>query len=238
VPETDDLPPPIPAATVVVLRDTEAGLEALMVRRNSKLAFAGGHWVFPGGRVDPGDRPVVAAPDAPRRPPADEDEARARAAAVRETHEEAGLVIEPDELVWFAHWTPPAISIKRFATWFFAAPAPAGEVTIDGGEIHDHAWFRPADALAARDAGTIELSPPTWITLHTLVAFEDVATALDALAVGPPEHFTTHICAVDGGILAVWEGDAAYGLDDPDLPGGRHRLAMMDTGWIYERELT
>jgi hypothetical protein len=43
---------------------------------------------------------------------------------------------------------------------------------------------------------------------------------------------------VDGGILAVWEGDAAYGLDDPDLPGGRHRLAMMDTGWIYERELT
>jgi len=236
VPETDELPPPIPAATVVVLRDTEAGLEALMVRRNSKLAFAGGHWVFPGGRVDPGDRPVVAAPDAPRRPPADEDEARARAAAVRETHEEAGLVIEPDELVWFAHWTPPAISIKRFATWFFAAPAPAGEVTIDGGEIHDHAWMTPAAVLAGREAGEIELSPPTWITLHTLQAFGDVDTALDALAARPPEFFATRICVVEGGVLALYDGDAGYEHDDPDRPGGRHRLAMMDAGWTYQRD--
>ena len=44
----------IPAATVVVLRDAETGLEALMLRRNSKIAF-GGMWVFPGGRVDEED---------------------------------------------------------------------------------------------------------------------------------------------------------------------------------------
>ena len=44
----------IPAATVVVLRDGDAGLEVLMLRKNSKIVF-GGMWVFPGGRVDSED---------------------------------------------------------------------------------------------------------------------------------------------------------------------------------------
>jgi len=139
--------------------------------------------------------------------------------------------------VWFAHWTPPPVSMKRFATWFFATRAPDGEVTIDGGEIHDHAWLTPAEALAGRDAGEIELSPPTWITLHDLAAFDDVATALDALGARPPEFFATRICVVEGGLLALYDGDAAYDHeDDPHRPGGRHRLNMMDAGWTYERD--
>lgn len=227
---------PIPAATVVILRDGVDGLETLMVRRNAKLAFAGGHWVFPGGRVEETDAPVDLGGTTARRPPADEEEARARAAAVRETFEEAGLVVDPGELVWFAHWTPPALSPKRFATWFFAAAAPPGEVTIDGGEIHDHAWLTPAAALARREEGTIELSPPTWITLHTLSSFTDVSTALDALAQDPPQHYATRICIVEGGILALYAGDAGYDDDDPARPGPRHRLAMMDAGWSYIRD--
>ena len=45
---------PVPAATVVVIRETQnkTDLEVLLLRRNSKLIFHGGHWVFPGGRVD------------------------------------------------------------------------------------------------------------------------------------------------------------------------------------------
>jgi 8-oxo-dGTP pyrophosphatase MutT (NUDIX family) len=42
---------PIPAGTVIVLRDGTAGLEVLMLRRAATLAFAAGNWVFPGGRV-------------------------------------------------------------------------------------------------------------------------------------------------------------------------------------------
>lgn len=229
---------PIPAATVVVLRDRGRRLEALMVRRNAKLAFAGGHWVFPGGKVEPSDEPVsidVSRATGPRGP-LDEAEGRARAAAVRETREEAGLVIDPRDLVWFSHWTPPPISPKRFATWFFASPAPDGDVTIDGGEIHDHAWMTPDAVLAGREAGTIELSPPTWITLHTLARFADVGTALDTLASSPPEHFATRICFVDGGVLALYAGDAGYDHDDPLRAGPRHRLSMMATGWVYERD--
>lgn len=230
--------PPIPAATVVLLRDRGGRLETLLVRRNSKLAFAGGHWVFPGGRVDAGDEPVAADPTRvlARPGPVDEAEARARAAAVRETHEEAGLLIDPLDLVWFAHWTPPSISIKRFATWFFAAPAPDTDVVIDGGEIHDHAWLTPAAALAGREAGELELSPPTWITLHTLAGFADVPSALDTFAARPAEWFATRISVVEGGVLALYAGDAGYEHDDPHRPGTRHRLAMMDSGWTYERD--
>ena len=40
------------AATVVVVRDGDDGLEVLMVLRHKNLKFGGGSWVFPGGRVD------------------------------------------------------------------------------------------------------------------------------------------------------------------------------------------
>ena len=46
----------IPASTVILLRETNGSLETLLLRRNAKLNFAGGNWVFPGGRVDPDDR--------------------------------------------------------------------------------------------------------------------------------------------------------------------------------------
>ena len=162
-----DVPDAVPAATVVLLRDTpDVGLETLMVRRSSKLEFAGGMWVFPCGRVDPDDIP----------PDGDVIEA-ARHAAVREALEEADLVVDADALVPFAHWVPPPVTAKRFATWFFVGPAPAGAVTVDMGEIRDHRWLQPADAIARRDAEEIELAPPTWVTLHRIARAPDVAAA-------------------------------------------------------------
>jgi 8-oxo-dGTP pyrophosphatase MutT (NUDIX family) len=46
---------PRDAATVVVLRDSDRGLEIFCVRRHAKLVFLGGALVFPGGKVDPAD---------------------------------------------------------------------------------------------------------------------------------------------------------------------------------------
>jgi 8-oxo-dGTP pyrophosphatase MutT (NUDIX family) len=43
------------AATLLLLREREAQLEVLMMRRRQELRFMGGMWVFPGGRVDPAD---------------------------------------------------------------------------------------------------------------------------------------------------------------------------------------
>lgn len=226
-----DESPIIPAATVAILRDDArgGGIEALMVRRNSRLAFAGGMWVFPGGRVDARDRDGLEPED---------DEWAARRAAVRETEEEAGVVLDPASLVWFSHWTPPPIAPKRFGTYFFAAPAPAADVavTIDGGEIHDHGWLRPADAMRRRNALEIELAPPTWITLETLARFTTVDEALRTLTADDPEFFMTQIVEVDGGLAAVYHGDAAYDPGADERARGRHRLWMVGDDWRYERD--
>lgn len=226
--------PAIPAATTVLLRDGEDGLDVLMVRRNSKLEFAGGMWVFPGGRIDPDDYPGgVAMPDDPALV-----EAAARRAAVREAREETGLEIEESTLVWFSHWTPPAISPKRFATWFFVAAAPAdlADLHVDGGEIHEHGWLTPTAAMDRRNGGEIELAPPTWITLEQLSAFGTVEQAVRSLGSAPPEHFSTRFARVDGGAVAMYHGDAGYDTEDPGRPGARHRLWMVVDGWRYERD--
>jgi 8-oxo-dGTP pyrophosphatase MutT (NUDIX family) len=75
---------PVPAATVVLLRDAPAAPEVFMVRRHDALAFMGGAYVFPGGRVDAADR-------------GPEDVSGFRVAAARELFEEAGILIASDE---------------------------------------------------------------------------------------------------------------------------------------------
>jgi 8-oxo-dGTP pyrophosphatase MutT (NUDIX family) len=215
--------PPIPAATVVLVRDGPDGIESLMLHRNSKLAF-GGMWVFPGGRIDPGDR--EGAPS---------DDEAARRAAVREAREEAGLEVDPASLVWISHWLPPPVAPKRFATWFFLAPAPSGAVTIDGGEIHDSAWMRPREALTRRDALEIELAPPTWMTLRHLAEFDTVTELMADARSRPPVFYATHVANSTGGLVAMWHGDAGYETGDPDVPGARHRLRIGAGPWQLER---
>lgn len=50
--------PPSPASTVVLLREPASGVppECLLLQRHTKASWLGGAWVFPGGRVDDGDR--------------------------------------------------------------------------------------------------------------------------------------------------------------------------------------
>jgi 8-oxo-dGTP pyrophosphatase MutT (NUDIX family) len=221
---TGDPNPAIPAATVILLRDAEAGVETLMLRRNSKIAF-GGMWVFPGGRVEGSDHEGT-----------DDDVGAARRAAVREAQEESGLVLAAADLVAVSHWTPPPVTPKRFSTWFFVARAPEGAVTIDDGEIHEHRWIAPTDALAQRDQGEIELAPPTWVTLHTVSQAEDVADALARAASAEPLVFVTQIAKTADGLAALWAGDHAYESgENADAAGARHRLVMTDTVWRYER---
>ena len=225
----------VPAATVLVIRDGPEGIETLMLRRNSKLAFAGGMWVFPGGRIDDDDH----APDARDRTDPDALLAAARRAAVREAREEADLDLTEDDLVWFSHWTPPEQAGKRFETWFFATmipPTSDDDVVVDGGEITDHAWMRPDEALRRRDELDIELSPPTWISLWTLLTAKDSADAMRVARERGPEIFATRIILEGDDLLAVYDGDVAYESGLSEAPGPRHRLRMAAGGWVYERD--
>jgi 8-oxo-dGTP pyrophosphatase MutT (NUDIX family) len=217
--------PAIPAATVVLLRDGAAGVEVLMLHRTSKVAF-GGMWVFPGGRVDDGDRA-----------PGGDEDAWARRAAAREAMEECALAVDADDLVPFSHWLPPAITPRRYSTWFFLARASDGEVVVDGGEIHAHDWLAAREVLDRRDRGDIDLAPPTWVTLYDLAQHDDVEGALlTATRRDPLPHYETRWAEVPGGAVAMWHGDGGYEAADPEQPGGRHRLWMVDAGWRLERD--
>jgi len=218
--------PAIPAATVVLVRDGGTGLEVLMLHRVSKVAF-GGMWVFPGGRVDEGDR---RADDA-------DDQSSARRAAAREALEECALAVDPDDLVAFSHWLPPAITPRRYSTWFFLARASEGEVRVDGGEIHEHEWLAAREVLDRRDRAEVDLAPPTWVTLHDLAQHDDVDGALAAAkARDPLPRYQTRWATIDGGAVAMWYGDAGYDSSEPQLTGSRHRLWMLDAGWRLERD--
>src|SRR5258706_10716961 len=45
--------PPRPASTVVLLKPSDRRFDVCLVRRHDEVAFMGGAYVFPGGRVDP-----------------------------------------------------------------------------------------------------------------------------------------------------------------------------------------
>jgi len=237
-----DVPKGIPAATVIPLRDGPDGLETLLVRRNANLSFAGGMWVWPGGRLDPAD--LVAAGLDPAVDHADDDLlAAARIAAAREAHEETNLVLPAECLTLVSHWTPPRVNAKRFRTFFFVVTlVDEHRIEVDGGEILEHRWLRPTDTLAQRDAGTIELSPPTVITLHRLARHATAADVHRSAMDGGPEIFATRFATVAGGAIACYFGDASLPDDggdvtDVDVPGPRHRLWMVDGGWRYERDV-
>ena len=217
-----------PAATVVLVRDGTTGLEVLLARRSSKLAFHGGAWVFPGGRIDPDD--YAGAPD--------DLFAAARRAAAREAKEEAGVDVDADALVHVSNWTTPEISPKRFATWFFVGEVAGGEAVADGTETDQLHWFEPEAAFAARDAGEIELAPPQFVTLLWLREHATVAAAMRAAREAEAIDFTPRFHFIEGaGAVCVYNEDVAY--DDfarLDEAGPRHRLYLRDNGWLYLRD--
>ncbi len=215
-----------PAATVVLIRDGALGLEVLLLQRHHSLAFAPGSWVFPGGRVDADE--VEAAGD---------EEAAARRAAVREAHEESQLVVDEEHLVPFSHWTTPIGPKRRFATWFFLAPAPTGEVIVDDAEIVQHRWYVPSVALDEHRGGDLQLQPPTFVTVGWLTGYRDVASAVAAADVAGTDRFEPNIVADGPDLAALYPGDVGWESGDPTLTGRRHRLLLRADGrWTYLRD--
>jgi recombination protein RecT len=82
---------PRPAATVLLLRDTEAGLEVLMTRRSPTASFAPGAYVFPGGGIDAADAQAHGL--AMRRATQSDEHLTQAIAAIRESFEELGVLL-------------------------------------------------------------------------------------------------------------------------------------------------
>lgn len=219
---------PIPAATLILVRDQAAGPpELLMVERAASMAFAPGMMVFPGGRIDPGDEALGQALGHPLGGPI--------AAAVRETLEETavpagldplpspelalelqrvlladapfaevldehGLRLNPAALTCFTRWLPPADAPRRFDTWFFLAEAPSGDWLPHVGENENRAaeWLTAADALERDRSGQTSVIFPTRRNLERLALHLDFAAVLDDAAAHPPVKITPRVEERDG----------------------------------------
>ena len=176
---------PRASASLILLRDSPAGPEVLLVQRNPDQKFMGGAWVFPGGSTH-GE---------------DSDE---RATARRELEEEAGIGLPADaELVRYSRWITPAQVSKRFDTHFFVAEAPAGAVAeIDGAECVGVRWIRPQDALDAGVRDELMLVFPTIKHLEQLTEHESVADALDTARSRKVQPVEPRVL-VEGGVAHV-----------------------------------
>ncbi len=176
---------PRDAATLILIDRSGGEIRVLLGRRSARHAFMPGRFVFPGGRTDPSDsRVAVAAGLAPEEEArlaqagARSSAARARAialSAVRETYEEAGLLIGRPGLFSTSkvHWqgfaehgvqpsleglrfvaraiTPPG-RVRRFDTRFLAAWRDDVAVALpEGGptnELEELVWLPLTDAMA------------------------------------------------------------------------------------------
>jgi 8-oxo-dGTP pyrophosphatase MutT (NUDIX family) len=126
------VPTPVPAATLVLLRDrepSEVEVEVLLIQRHRASRFAGGDFVFPGGKVESDDNPADAArwcagldeSEAARVLGLVESPRKALAhwvGAIREAFEEVGVL-----LAWGPDGRPARVDDERFETYRRACQA-------------------------------------------------------------------------------------------------------------------
>ena len=239
-------PEAIPAATVIVMRETAGGPpELLIVERARAMSFAGGALVFPGGRVDPGDHVLAITLDG------DPEDLAARIAAVRETIEEAGVAVGvtvpdvaiPDlqrrlyadeamgalldevggaldlaALVPFARWLPAGVHHKVFDTRFYLARAPHGaEPVVDGNENVRVFWASARAVLDAADRGEATIIFPTRRNLERLALFASFADAASDARAHPVRTITPWIETRDDGRHLCIPDDLGYPITSEPL---------------------
>jgi 8-oxo-dGTP pyrophosphatase MutT (NUDIX family) len=236
----------IPAATLIVVRERAGAFpELLMVERAQGMAFAGGALVFPGGRIDEGDRSAAS----------DEIEAGA-VAAIRETLEETaipvgispvpsvelaqqlqrelladvplhpllsahGLSVDVSALTPFARWVPKFHATRRFDTYFFIAQAPGGDwdPQIVEGECSAACWMSAQNVLERDRSGQARLIFPTRRNLERLAQHRDFASMRADAKAHAVEPITPWVEEVGGENFITIPGGIGYPVTREKLDG-------------------
>ena len=218
----------IPAATIILVRERSGSApELLMVERAQEMAFAGGAWVFPGGRIDKADEQFGGRFDT--------QDAAARVAAIREALEETAIPVglspvplgqdsrdlqaallagvefgrllaerrldlDLAALVPLARWVPRFHAKRRFDTLFFVARAPSGnwEPNAVESECAGAHWISASEVLERDRAGELQLIFPTRRTLERLARHGSFDAILADARSQPVEPITPWVEEVDG----------------------------------------
>lgn len=191
------------ASTLMLLTKGVIGINTLIVKRNSGLAFASENFVFPGGAHHEADKELAKSEnDFPK------------IAAIRECFEETGILLgringekiydkfrlemtlrreinksphifgeflnankielETRLLRKVAVWIPPFGIKRRYRTWFFVACIDEKpRHLIDGFEITEAIWMDPKLALEDSLRGTKSMMFPTRANLSFLAKFDE-----------------------------------------------------------------
>ena len=209
---SDDVGEARPAATAILVRRASTGHEVLLLKRSDELKHMPGLWVFPGGKVEAFDH-------------GDNELEQARQGAARELEEEAGITLPSSSLLVFSHWLTPVVVSRRFSTWFFLTEVSLDcEVTVDGSEIVEHQWWRPAEAIRAHHGGALPLTPPTLVSLHDLEAERDASLFLTDPDHRTPPRFFPQVVQDADQMVFLYAGDVAYESGDINQPGAQHRM--------------
>ncbi len=195
----------IDSASVLIVRDNDRTdtLETLMVKRHPDIDFAGGAYVFPGGKADVSD--IELSQNVPSFPIGYSE---LTYTAYREVLEESGLLlgrgnnisffrnalvkgeisfaeflIKADvtlnvkDLVPFARWITPRTYTKRFDTRFYLARAPKGQYALpDRHEVTEAIWVEPTDFI---DKNINKMMFPTLMNLKLLAESANVDEAMN-----------------------------------------------------------
>jgi 8-oxo-dGTP pyrophosphatase MutT (NUDIX family) len=237
---------PIPAATLILVRDAAEGAELLLVERAEGMAFAAGAMVFPGGRIDQADRDlaerfgieagVVAAvretieetavPAGLVQAPTAAEALKLQQALIAdqdfgELLAEGRLSIDAEALVPFARWVPKFHAVRRFDTLFYVTRCPDGEWAPNAipGECAGAFWVRAGDVVEAEKRGEARLIFPTRRTLERLALFRSFdEIRADALA-HPIEAITPWIEEEGGEKFITIPGHLGFPVTQERLDG-------------------
>lgn len=252
----------------MLLRDGASGPEVYLVKRSRTVDFMAGAHVFPGGRLDKSDASpeacaLLAAGAAGLQERLGEALVPTHAAglyiaAIRETFEEAGLLLgqlgpswamadarkavaggaqfitlmarlDAPALVPWVRWVTPEVSPKRFDARFFLARAPEGqEPEVDGYEATEGLWITPREALKRWEEGSMQLAPATAKSIDMLSEHASVDSALQSAAKRPPPLSMPIVWSEEGRAFISLPGDPRHPL--PDVLGGKIRRVQLEAG--------
>ena len=155
-----DVVPRDAAAAIIMAPGGASAHEILLARRNKKLAFMGGHHVFPGGRMDDADHAgeVSNAPDP--------ETARGVFAAAREVFEETGLLC--------VRRTPDIGLLRDLRCRMTKGELPFGEVLRAAGAALDAQDFTPAGIWVTPPFSPIRYRTRYYVYRHEGPRYEEV----------------------------------------------------------------
>jgi 8-oxo-dGTP pyrophosphatase MutT (NUDIX family) len=147
-----------------------------------------------------------------------------------------GLRLSFSRLLPWSHWITPEAMPKRFDTRFFIAAMPEGQICKpDERETTHGLWISPQKGLEGNEMGAIPLSPPTLVTLHSLLPFnnmKDLTRAAASRSWGQPIMPIVFLTDKERVLIEPW--DPCYGKD-PEMGSVHMKEMVLPVGEPFSR---